>query len=401
MADIRINALATTAASTASDDFLAVDGSANGTRKLNAFSPTFGGNLTVSGTDIKINNSTGYLYVDSGSSLTGMVLSRTNNILELYTTNVARLTISSAGNTTLGGNLTVSGTGTSALTSSSANLVVGSTTATSTTAVGVPQITTESDLYSSICSMAHNNTNGNHGFLMVGKSRGTKASPTILADGDVFGELGFVAYDGAAYRTAGQIRSVIAGTPGATDLPCALDFRVAPDGSSTPATAMRIAPTGNLLIGGVIDSGNGNLQLKSTSGTSAGGIGFGTDVSLYRYTAGRLGLAHIGGGTPTLYLLEGTTETARLWTANGPCYLDTLTAQPIYFRPNGTTALTLDSSQNATFAGTVITPAATTAISSVRLPHGTAPTSPVNGDMWTTTAGLYVRINGVTVGPLS
>ena len=49
MADIRINALATTAASTASDDFVAVDGSANGTRKLNAYSPTFGGNLTVSG----------------------------------------------------------------------------------------------------------------------------------------------------------------------------------------------------------------------------------------------------------------------------------------------------------------------------------------------------------------
>lgn len=36
-----------------------------------------------------------------------------------------------------------------------------------------------------------------------------------------------------------------------------------------------------------------------------------------------------------------------------------------------------------------------------RLPHGTAPTSPVNGDVWTTTAGLFVRINGATVGPLS
>ena len=36
-----------------------------------------------------------------------------------------------------------------------------------------------------------------------------------------------------------------------------------------------------------------------------------------------------------------------------------------------------------------------------RLPHGTAPTSPVDGDCWTTTAGLYVRINGATVGPLS
>jgi hypothetical protein len=50
MADIRIKDLATTAASTASDDFVAVDGSANGTRKLNAYSPTFGGNLTVGGT---------------------------------------------------------------------------------------------------------------------------------------------------------------------------------------------------------------------------------------------------------------------------------------------------------------------------------------------------------------
>lgn len=39
--------------------------------------------------------------------------------------------------------------------------------------------------------------------------------------------------------------------------------------------------------------------------------------------------------------------------------------------------------------------------SSFNLPHGTAPTAPVNGDMWTTTAGLYVRINGATVGPLT
>lgn len=36
-----------------------------------------------------------------------------------------------------------------------------------------------------------------------------------------------------------------------------------------------------------------------------------------------------------------------------------------------------------------------------RLPHGTAPTSPADGDIWTTTAGLFVRVNGVTVGPLS
>lgn len=40
--------------------------------------------------------------------------------------------------------------------------------------------------------------------------------------------------------------------------------------------------------------------------------------------------------------------------------------------------------------------AGTTAVSSINIPHGAAPTSPVNGDMWTTTAGLFIRINGVT-----
>jgi hypothetical protein len=35
----------------------------------------------------------------------------------------------------------------------------------------------------------------------------------------------------------------------------------------------------------------------------------------------------------------------------------------------------------------------------INLPHGNAPDSPGNGDIWTSTDGLYSRINGVTVGP--
>lgn len=42
----------------------------------------------------------------------------------------------------------------------------------------------------------------------------------------------------------------------------------------------------------------------------------------------------------------------------------------------------------------------TTASAGLILPHGAAPSSPVDGDVWTTTAGIFVRINGVTVGPL-
>lgn len=64
-----------------------------------------------------------------------------------------------------------------------------------------------------------------------------------------------------------------------------------------------------------------------------------------------------------------------------------------------TTARTLwgvsfNGSANVTAKPVFITP--TTATASINLPHGVAPTSPVNGDEWTTTAGAFHRINGIT-----
>lgn len=70
---------------------------------------------------------------------------------------------------------------------------------------------------------------------------------------------------------------------------------------------------------------------------------------------------------------------------------------------NATTRLTIGSAGGFTVAAgnAFVFAAATTSIASANLPHGTAPSAPTDGDMWTTTAGLFVRINGVTVGPLS
>lgn len=42
------------------------------------------------------------------------------------------------------------------------------------------------------------------------------------------------------------------------------------------------------------------------------------------------------------------------------------------------------------------TQASTTTTAGLRVPPGTAPTSPANGDIWTDASGMYVRINGVT-----
>ena len=50
----------------------------------------------------------------------------------------------------------------------------------------------------------------------------------------------------------------------------------------------------------------------------------------------------------------------------------------------------------ATFTGLVGTVASTTTTAGLNLPHGAAPTTPVNGDIWTTTSGLFARINGGT-----
>ena len=45
-------------------------------------------------------------------------------------------------------------------------------------------------------------------------------------------------------------------------------------------------------------------------------------------------------------------------------------------------------------------PASTTSKSSLNIAQGVAPTSPVNGDVWITSAGLYYRFNSTTHGPL-
>lgn len=54
-----------------------------------------------------------------------------------------------------------------------------------------------------------------------------------------------------------------------------------------------------------------------------------------------------------------------------------------------------------TMGGRLVTSVPSAAGSGFRLPPGTAPTSPTNGDLWSTSAGLFVRVAGTTIGPLS
>lgn len=51
---------------------------------------------------------------------------------------------------------------------------------------------------------------------------------------------------------------------------------------------------------------------------------------------------------------------------------------------------------NPTTTGKLTTAASTTGGAGFKLPHGTAPTAPSNGDVWTDGSGMYARIGGTT-----
>jgi hypothetical protein len=70
---------------------------------------------------------------------------------------------------------------------------------------------------------------------------------------------------------------------------------------------------------------------------------------------------------------------------------------------SGVTSMTgaVTTASTITAGGKITTPASATGGAGLILPPGTAPSSPANGDIWTTSAGLYARINGATIGPYS
>lgn len=84
------------------------------------------------------------------------------------------------------------------------------------------------------------------GNIMIGRSRGSIASPTSVADTDLISRIVGLGYDGTDYAPAGDISILISGTPSGSSMPGAIVFRTTPNGSTTPSEAMRIVPHGGL-----------------------------------------------------------------------------------------------------------------------------------------------------------
>lgn len=72
------------------------------------------------------------------------------------------------------------------------------------------------------------------------------------------------------------------------------------------------------------------------------------------------------------------------------------TTAAFFGRLNGATQ-TMMTLAGGTMTGLIATVASVTGGAGLRVPHGTAPSAPVNGDIWSTTAAFFGRLNGTTV----
>jgi hypothetical protein len=92
-------------------------------------------------------------------------------------------------------------------------------------------------------------TGTNNPSISLVKSRGTAASPTIVASGDGVGSLVAAGYDGTNYIQAARIQAFVDGTPDTNDMPGRLVFSTTADGAASVTERMRIASNGNAYVG--------------------------------------------------------------------------------------------------------------------------------------------------------
>jgi len=114
--------------------------------------------------------------------------------------------------------------------------VDGSTVTSRLKSVSTDGLTETSSLF-----VKHSATAASGASSIGARSRGSAGSEAIVQSGDHLYRLEGLGFDGTDYAIAGSIHFEVDGTPGSNDMPGRIIFSVTPDGSNTPAEAMRIS----------------------------------------------------------------------------------------------------------------------------------------------------------------
>lgn len=108
-----------------------------------------------------------------------------------------------------------------------------------------------------------------------------------------------------------------------------------------------------------------------------------------------------GSETLTNKTLTSPIINTQVTTASSSINLWNTTATTINFGGAATTLNIGASTGTTTIGNRLVTDASTTTQAGINIPSGTAPSSPVNGDVWTNASGYYTRINGATYNLLT
>ena len=193
-----------------------------------------------------------------------------------------------------------------------------------------------------------------------------------------------------------------------TDLQSALDLKLAATTAATTYYPLVGNPSG-FLTSAPVTSVAGKIGVVTLDNTDISGLGTMSTATAadYSTTAVANGLYYPLAGNPSSFLVAADiTGKANLASPSftGNVSISSSTGAALFIEQTGTgNILTLhDQATDTTFVtidanGKVSTIASdATNGAGFNIAHGAAPTSPVNGDIWTTTSGLFMRQNGTS-----
>lgn len=190
--------------------------------------------------------------------------------------------------------------------------------------VPIPGFAINSNIQGVIENHSYQSGPGTGGSRYYGvRSRGTIASPTIVATGDHLTNWYAAGYNGTNYSLGGYIRFLVDGTPGATAMPSDLDFAVSAAGSQTPTSRMTLMNDGSIAISGSVGVA-GNVLTSGGPGVAASWSAGGGGSPASPTNSVQFNNAGAFGGDAGFTYVGSTTQTITLGTATvGPTIAST------------------------------------------------------------------------------
>lgn len=200
----------------------------------------------------------------------------------------------------------------------------------------------------------HYSTDATGVFLVLSKFRGTGASPTTVANGDVLGNLDFQGYDGTSTINSARIKAVLNGTISTGVTPTDIVFQTT--ATNTVVDAMKISSLGVVsLTGNATQAGQLRLYEDTDDGTNFSSFKVGVQPADLTYTLPNAAAASNGSYMST------TTAGVMSWTeALTPSNGLTTTSTTLKLGGALTASTTISGAFDMTFTTNTITQPSTT-----------------------------------------